>query len=127
MSKQSATQTLAAILEGLGLEKGITAEEALLAISVREEAARAARPARAARVPTWTPVMTEDGEVRLSGSRVRLAADEIDPCVEALASDGFRQFIAANADALLAREDVNAGRKARRAAAKEADEPAADA
>jgi hypothetical protein len=117
----TAAQTLQAILDHLGLEKGATEEDITLAIAQREEAAKASARTRVS-VAKWTPQVISDGEMKFSGSKVRLAADEIDPLRNALNSDEFAAFLAENADALQARAEVSKARKARRAAARATEE-----
>ena len=110
--KPTAAQTLEEVLQQLDLPANATSADIMAAI--------AAKAAVRERVPAWTPTVTQDGEVRFAGTRVRLAADQLPILADILTSKDFKEFLEANADKVLPRAEVRKARKARREAAKAA-------
>lgn len=112
-----AVQTLNSILEYLGLPAESTQDDIAVAIAKRDEALIAS-VRKAPSVKQWTPQIITDGEMKFAGTKVRLAADEVQPLMDMLNSEEFGTWWTDNSSILMDRKDVREARKARRAEAK---------
>jgi len=122
----SAAETLAKVLEDLGLEKGADATEIAKAIAARESKARAEASQRVA-MAKWTPYINQDGACRFSGSQLSIASDELEGLKTLLTGEDFATFWAANTAAIKTRAEIVKTRNARRKANKAAGAPATGA